>query len=107
MACTGDTKTMSELDFVLSLHTRHKNIPGHCGPLLTIELSPWRVFTLEHIFDSDAATELLWDGHESGEKYGTAFTLCGGHWLDLAALAGFAIVFAAIGMRLFKWSNEG
>lgn len=76
----------TELDFVLALHTRHRKMPACCGPLLTIEMSPWRVFTLEQIFDSEAATELLWEGHHDGQQLGTSFSLCGGHWLDLAAL---------------------
>jgi hypothetical protein len=78
---------MSELDFVLALHTRHRNLTACCGPLLCVQISPWRAHGLEQIFDSDTASELLWSGHHSAEEYGTSFTLCGAHWLDLTALA--------------------
>lgn len=85
MTCTA-SKADDELEFVVSLHTRSRAV-GECrGPLLTIEVSPWRVFSLEQIFDSQAATDVLWDGHLSFEIHGTAFKLCAAHWLDLAAL---------------------
>lgn len=85
MTCTATTH-VSEFDFVVALHDRGRDLTACCGPMLTLELSLWRVFTLEQIFESEAASELLWDGHLLDEPYGTDFSLCGGHWLDLAAL---------------------
>lgn len=99
MACTP-THDRTELDFVLSLATRTKEI-GECrGPLLTLALWNWRAVSLEHIFDSAAASDVLWSGMQeqglsSTKGFGPAkgfgsgiihFSLCAAHWVDLACL---------------------
>lgn len=85
MACR-DTETTDELSFVQALHTRNREV-GECrGPLLRLGLWSWRVFSLEQIFDSQAANDVLWAGmHEDGQL-GIHFSLCAAHWMDLAAL---------------------
>lgn len=86
MACTATPEVISELQFVLALHTRSREI-GECrGPVLGLELPPVRCLTLEQIFDSKVAMDVLWAGHRSDQLYGSTFSLCAAHWLDLAAL---------------------
>lgn len=94
MACTP-THDRTELDFVLSLATRTKEI-GECrGPLLALALWNWRAVSLEHIFDSAAASDVLWSGMQEDlpppvpapKALGTIqFSLCAAHWIDLACL---------------------
>jgi hypothetical protein len=94
MACTP-THDLSELDFVLSLATRTKEI-GECrGPVLTLSLWNYRALSLEHIFDSAAASDVLWSGMQEDhlpvaeglQAPGTIhFSLCAAHWVDLACL---------------------
>lgn len=90
MSCTATSDT-SELDFVLALHTRTKEL-GECrGPLLALNLAEDRVFTLAKIFQSRSADDLLWAGHRGEEQRWLGpgmllFQLCGAHWLDLACL---------------------
>jgi hypothetical protein len=99
MVCTP-THDLTELDFVLSLTTRTKEI-GECrGPLLELALWNWRALTLEHIFDSPAASDILWAGMQEqdisvtkgfrpAKKFGSGiihFSLCAAHWVDLACL---------------------
>lgn len=89
MACTP-THDLTELDFVLSLTTRTKEI-GECrGPVLDLGLWNWRALTLEHIFDSPAASDILWAGmHEDRLRKRLGFihfSLCAAHWVDLACL---------------------
>lgn len=85
MTCTPTSAT-NELDFVLALHERDRDLTSCCGPTLTLEMSLCRAFTLQQVFDSPAASDLLWGGHDLEDPYGSAFTLCAGHWLDLTAL---------------------
>lgn len=101
MSC-ATSGSANELQFVLSLYTRTKEA-GECrGPVLIVEMSAWRVFTLEQIFDSQVATDVLWGGFQEGEPYGTAFKLCAAHWIDLAAL----LWMRASQQRRADWHSE-
>jgi hypothetical protein len=86
MGCSA-TADVSELNFVLSLNTRSRKV-GECrGPVITVPLSSWRVFTLEHAFDSTVAHDVLWSGYEERSASSQMiFALCGAHWLDLSCL---------------------
>lgn len=83
MACLP-TETRGELEFVQALHDREA---GRCrGPLLRLGFWPYRIFVLEHILDSQEASDILWDGFREDGCVGVHFELCGAHWLDLATL---------------------
>lgn len=87
MSCTPTSDT-GELEFVLSLHSRTKEGAECRGPLVTLPLLE-RVFLFDRIFDSPAATALMWGGFHDGPPdmgYRFDFTLCAAHWLDLACL---------------------
>src|ERR1044072_4945472 len=82
MACVL-TADRSELEFVRGL-TRRAG-PGDClGPLVRLLLCPERVFLLERIFDSQAASDTLWSGYRQDTGQTLEFVLCAAHWLDLA-----------------------
>lgn len=85
MPCTP-TETKGELEFVQALLTRSR-VEGQCrGPLLRLAMWSWRVLTLEQIFDSPAASDVLWQGVHDDGIMGIHFSLCAAHWLDLACL---------------------
>lgn len=76
----------SELDFVLAMGERDAR-KGECaGPVVPLRFWPYRVFVLEHVLDSKAASDLLWDGFRDDPYKGVAFELCAAHWLELAAV---------------------
>lgn len=84
MACSP-TDAATELDFVKALHTRTRD-HGQCrGPLLTLFLWSWQLETLEHIFDSEPACDVLWGGFQPSLTT-SGFQLCAAHWFDLACL---------------------
>lgn len=101
MTCTA-TPDATEFDFVRAIHTRCRDVSACCGPILTLDMSLGRAFALEQIFDSEIASDLLWDGHDLAEPYGTTFCLCAGHWIDLATLLWFRSRQA----RRRDWFNE-
>lgn len=85
MSCTP-TSTPTELDFVQALYSRLSTDYSCAGPLVHMSLWPWRVFTLERIFDNAEASDLLWSGFLSDGYVGVHFSLCAAHWMDLACL---------------------
>lgn len=87
MACLP-TKTSGELEFVHAMCTRTRPFAECRGPLLRVVLWPFRVFTLEHIFDLQQASDTLWDGYCEDSPAGVLFELCGAHWIDLVTLCG-------------------
>jgi hypothetical protein len=108
LSCTTEYLSMSELDFVLALHTRHRNLTACCGPLLCVQISPWRAHGLEQIFDSDTASELLWSGHHSAEEClgvvgpqrDRQYVSVAGHKVDVASTISY-------GERMFLLSSGG
>lgn len=101
MACLP-TQDHRELEFVSSLSSRDPEI-GECrGPLLQLAFWPTKVFVLEHIFNSQAASDTLWEGFCGDRCVGVHFELCGAHWLDLAALVGLR----AAQYRRSDWTGE-
>lgn len=84
MACTS-TDSMTELGFVHALNQRRS---GECaGPIVQLTLWSWRVFQLERVFSSPAASDVLWSGFDGeADPYGLTFGLCCAHWIDLACL---------------------
>lgn len=85
MACTPSQAT-TELQFVQALGARDPHVGECCGPMLRIGLWGYRLLTLERIFDSQVATDILWGGMHDDGALGIHFSLCAAHWMDLASL---------------------
>ena len=85
MPCTAK-EAATELEFVQQLCARRPHVNECCGPLLTIAFPTTGVFVLEHILDSGAASDLLWDGFLPDRHVDVYFRLCAGHWIDLTGL---------------------
>lgn len=101
MACLP-TEVSDELDFIHALMRRTSSFSQCCGPLLRIAFWPYRVFVLEHVLNSQQASDMLWDGFLEDGCVGVHFELCGAHWMDLAGLCQFR----ARQYRRDDWSTE-
>jgi hypothetical protein len=85
MACRQST-ALSELEFVHALMGRDEELTQCKGAVIGIELWSYKVHVLEEIFDSQVASDLLWDGFTGDGGKVITFQLCCAHWFDLAVL---------------------
>lgn len=87
MSCTG-TAPVTELQFATLLRDGDRDLFDCCGPTITLAFTAITVATLEDACESALARELLWSGYCPQYLDQVVFTLCVGHWMILACLAG-------------------
>jgi hypothetical protein len=87
MSCAGSTP-VTELQFATVLRDGDRDLFDCCGPTLTLPFTAITVAVLEDAFNSPVAHDLLWSGYCPQYLDEIVFTLCVGHWMVLACLAG-------------------
>lgn len=85
MACVGTVDKVVEYEFMSAAVNRTS---GQClGPVLTVDLAPYRLELLEDSLMSVPAYDLLWDGF-CPDLGNLQFAHCTAHWFDLCFIAG-------------------